>query len=136
MISRAELQSRCRGYAITPAWQAEVWAQAFRSLSVGSSALTELSRLESQVSTSAGKGSSSDGHLISASSSSSCCPPSKSASPVEVDHQLALALSEDYPQVDKELARRIHDLDSIPVSILFPRIANPNVEILGFPFCL
>ena len=117
MMSRAELQSRCRGYAITPAWQAEVWAQAFRSLSVGSSALTELSGDQSQVSSSAKKGSSSDGRVISA-SSSSCCPPSTSASPVEVDHQLALALSEDYPQVDKELARRIHDLDSIPVSIL------------------
>lgn len=134
MMSTAELQSRCRGFAITPTWQAEVWAQAFRSLSVGSSALTELSGDQSQVSSSAKKGSSSDGRLISA-SSSSCCPPSKSASPVEVDHQLALALSEDYPQVDKELARLIHDLDSIPVSILSPRIANPKVEILGLPFC-
>lgn len=37
----------------------------------------------------------------------------------EDDRQVALALSEDYPQVDQEVARRLHDLDSIPVGQLF-----------------
>jgi len=36
---------------------------------------------------------------------------------VDEDHQLALALSETQLQVDRELARRLHDFDSTPVSI-------------------
>ncbi|KAG0566913.1 hypothetical protein KC19_7G097000 [Ceratodon purpureus] len=60
------------------------------------------------------KVSSSDGRVSASSSSFSGFPPRKSTSTVEGDHQLALALSEEYPQVDEELARRLHDLDSIP----------------------
>lgn len=73
---------------------------------------------ESEVSVAAKKGSCTEGppSRVSASSSSR-----KSTPTVEGDHQLALALSEDYPQVDEELARRLYDLDSTPVSTSEPK---------------
>lgn len=72
--------------------QAEVLARSFCNLSIGSSTLTE-NRHEFK-----------GGMLQNA----------------EIRNQShALALSEDHHQVDKELARRLHDLGSSPVSILY-----------------
>lgn len=45
----------------------------------------------------------------------------------EQELQLALAMSEEDPRMDEELAKRLSELDSVPVSTYIPSISSSRV---------